>query len=39
MFGSWMGNNRIKLEEDKDDKFDDLIFLIKQLIKSLKQLH
>ena len=35
MFGSWMGNNRIKLEEDKDDKFDDLIFLSKQTLISM----
>lgn len=35
MFGQWMGNNRIKLEEDKEDKFDDLIFLSKQTLISM----
>ena len=35
MFGQWMGNDRIKLEEDKKDKFDDLIFLSKQTLISM----
>ncbi len=38
MFGQWMGDNRIKLEEDKDGEFDDLMHLSKQtLISMLRQ--
>lgn len=38
MLGQWMGNNRIKLEEDKDGEFDDLMYLSKQtLISMLRQ--
>lgn len=38
MVGQWMGNNRIKLEEDKDGEFDDLMYLSKQtLISMLRQ--
>ena len=35
MFGPWMGDNRIKLEEDKDGKFDDLMYLNKQTLISM----
>ncbi len=38
MFGQWTENNRIKLEEDKDGEFDELMYINKQtLISMLKQ--
>ena len=35
MFGQWMGDNKIKLKEDKDDEFDELMYVSQQTVISM----